>query len=140
MMNSTKIDLCIASDKSMMLIVRMTTTGVMSRAGLTLDEMDDMKMAVDEACNLMILQKPCYEKLEMHYEYSSEAVSVLIQGEGVLAEGDKTDHAIMLEVMECILESMVDEVTLIPREDGGTKGIFLKKNIPQERRRLRHDG
>ena len=45
-MNKT-VDLLVAAQKEMMLIVRMTTLGVLARAGLTLDDMDDMKMAVD---------------------------------------------------------------------------------------------
>ncbi len=123
----------------MMLIVRMTTTGVMSRAGLTLDEMDDMKMAVDEACNLMMLQTPVCQTLCVTYEYTAENVTVSIHGQGVsdAVVGEETaDHAAMLEVVGCILESMVDEVDMTPRADGGTEMIRMVKEIPSERRRV----
>jgi len=137
-MMSTRVNLCVSAERDMMLVVRMTTTGVMSRAGLTLDEMDDMKMAVDEACNLMMLQKPVCRTMCVTYEYTAEDVTVSIHGQGVsdAVIGEETaDHAAMMEVVSCILESMVDEVDVTPRADGGTEAIRMVKKIPPERRR-----
>ena len=130
------IDLCVSAERSMLLIVRMTTAGVMSRVGLTLDEMDDMKMAIDEACNLMMLQKPGCQSLEIHYEYSDSVVHVRIKGQGTAAEqtGVQTSDSSMQEVIYCILETMVDEVEMTPRADGGTLEIHLTKNVPDRRR------
>ncbi len=138
-MMSTRVNLCVSAERNMMLVVRMTTTGVMSRAGLTLDEMDDMKMAVDEACNLMMLQKPACQTLCVTYEYTAEDVTVEIHGQGVsdaLVGEETVDHAAMLEVVCCILESMVDKVDMAPRADGGTEMIRMVKKIPPERRRV----
>ncbi len=49
--------LTVPADKSMMLVIRLTTAGVLARARLTVDAIDDMKMAVEEACTLMISQQ-----------------------------------------------------------------------------------
>ena len=51
------ISLTVPADKSMMLVIRLTTAGVLARARLTVDAIDDMKMAVEEACTLMISQQ-----------------------------------------------------------------------------------
>ena len=134
-MDSKRIELCISAERSMLLIVRMTTAGVMSRVGLTLDETDDMKMAIDEACNLMLLQKPGCQTLSISYEYDDDAVNVCIEGKDTAADtGEKMDVN-MQEVIRCILESMMDEVIMTPRIDGGTQMICLKKKVPGDRRR-----
>ena len=129
--------MCVSAEQSMMLIVRMTTTGVLSRAGLTLDEMDDMKMAVDEACNLMLIQKPCYRKLDIRYEYTDEYVEVSVRGKEMLEKmDDASDPAVLQEVIGCILESVADEVEMDSRADGGIECICARKRIPQNRRRI----
>ena len=52
-----KVELSFPSDKSMMLVLRLTAAGVLARAGLTVDVMDDVKLAVEEACNCLIGQE-----------------------------------------------------------------------------------
>lgn len=130
------VDLSVAAERSMRLIVRMTTAGVMSRAGLTMDEMEDMKMAIDEACNLMVLQKPKCQTLKFRYGYNESSVNVRISGEDALLDADGEMHSDenMQEVILCILRSMADEVVLQPREDGSVQAIFLEKKIPEGRR------
>ena len=129
-----KIELCVPAERNMLLIVRMTTSGVVSRAGFTLDEMDDMKMAVDEACNLMMLQKPGCQTLKFTYEYEEEAVTALIEGVDFEEAAGETSDTNMQEVIRCILESMVDEVTLTEKAAGKIGAVKLKKNIPSGRR------
>ena len=129
-MDTKRIELCVPSDRSMRLIVRMTTAGAMSRAGLTLDEVDDVKMAIDEACNLMILQKPECQSLRITYEYISNAIGICIEGLGMNGSAESTEDSNMQEVIRCILESMVDEVVMTPRIGGGTEKIYLRKAVP----------
>ncbi len=134
-METKKIELCVPAERNMILIVRMTTSGVVSRAGFTLDEVDDMKMAVDEASNLMLLQKPGCQKLKFTYEYAVDSVTARIEGldfSGPAESGE--DMMNMQEVIRCILESMVDKVTLKEMADGRIETICLKKYIPSDRR------
>ena len=56
-LSENAISLTVPADKSMMLVIRLTTAGVLARARLTVDAIDDMKMAVEEACTLMISQQ-----------------------------------------------------------------------------------
>lgn len=133
-MEKKKIELCIPAERAMLLIARMTTSGVVSRAGFTLDEMDDMKMAVDEACNLMMLQKPCCNRLHLIYSYDDQSVEVVVEGRDYTQDqGEKTDKN-MMEVIRCILETMVDEVELTERGNGQIETIIMKKDIPNNRR------
>ena len=134
-MDPKRIELRVPAERNMLLIVRMTTAGVMSRVGLTLDEADDVKMAVDEACNMMMLQQPLCRELALSYDYDEKSVTVLVEGIGE-SEGDceKKADVDMQEVIRCILASMVDEVEMTEREDGSTQAIRLAKNVPEQRR------
>lgn len=134
-MDSKCVELRVPAERSMLLIVRMTTSGIMSRAGMTLDEMDDMKMAIDESCNLMLLQKPACQMMVLTYTYDEDTVEVCVEGEGICAQTDEKDDGMMQEVIRCILESIVDEVDIVPRSDGGTHKIILRKKVPIDRRR-----
>lgn len=134
-MESKRIELCVPAERNMFLVMRMTTAGVMARVGLTLDETDDMKMAVDEVCNMMMLQKTGCGKLSIVYEYNEQTVTVWVEGQDTYeAADDKKNDANMQEVIRCILESMVDEVEMTEREDGSTKAVRLMKKVPDRRR------
>lgn len=134
-MDTKRIELCVAAERNMLLIIRMTSSGVMSRAGLTLDEIDDVKMAIDETCNMMMLQKPSCSELSFVYEYNEKAVTVQIEGRNAVKteETENTDSNIQ-EVIRCILESMVDEVEMVNRKNGSAKTVILKKFVSDQRR------
>ena len=50
------VELKLPARQEMMLVLRLTTAGVIARAGLTVDRMDDVKLAVEEACSCLIGQ------------------------------------------------------------------------------------
>ena len=135
-MDSKRIELCVPAERSMLLVIRMTTSGVMSRAGLTLDEVDDVKMAIDEACNLMMLQKTGCQQLAVSYEYNDGCVCVKVEGKSMIeaAAVEQSTDSSMQDVIRCILESMMDEVEMTAREDGSTEKVCMKKKLPEDRR------
>jgi anti-sigma regulatory factor (Ser/Thr protein kinase) len=124
-MNKT-VDLLVEAQKDMMLIVRMTTLGVLARAGLTLDDMDDMKMAVDEAFCSLIEQSAGYEQIALHYEYDSDKACVRLSGQGGCRASANEYDCREDEILRCVLESMADEV-LIKKLGCSTTQIELKK-------------
>ena len=133
-MDKKRIELCIPAERNMLLIVRMTTSGVVSRAGFTLDDMDDMKMAIDEACNLMMLQKSGCRSLRFVYEYDESEVTTQIEGQDFTEVAESKEEANLLEVIRCILESMVDRVEMDNTDNGKIKVIRLTKKVSSDRR------
>lgn len=121
------IQLRVPSKSQMMLVIRLTTSGVMARAGLTMDAMEDLKMAIEEACNCMIQHAQC-DMLELTFAIEGDAVRITVEGIGegptpFIGENDE------VEVIECILRSMVDEVEI----HGGVQTpcrIMMKKLLP----------
>lgn len=122
------MELTIPANKKMMLIVRMTTTGVVSQFGLTLDVMDDIKMAVEEACHSMMLQLRPFAQLRLSYETAGEILSIHVSGTGERTAQEAGLDLCTLDVMRCILESMVDTVAF-QRDDQGICRIDMTKNI-----------
>jgi serine/threonine-protein kinase RsbW len=48
------VDLRVPADPAYLAVVRTATTGLAARLDLTLDEIEDLRIAVDEACSLLI--------------------------------------------------------------------------------------
>ena len=53
-MQNRTVELSVPAHRDMMLVLRLTTAGVVARAGLGVDRINDVKMAVEEACALII--------------------------------------------------------------------------------------
>ena len=109
------VELNVAADASMMLVVRLTTAGVLARAGLTMDAMDSLKMATEEACNCLIGQSNPPAQLNLRFDCTDGRLSVIAAAKGCdspWGEADETE----LEIVRCILASLADEVSLDVRE------------------------
>ena len=109
------IELILPADANLMLVIRLTAAGVIARAGITVDRMDTLKMAVEEACGCLIEQRNPPSRI--HLRFSCADGSLLIHAEALDAAspaGETTENE--LEVMRCILESLVDSAELDVRQ------------------------
>lgn len=114
-MNNTRlkapVELNVAAEAGMMLVIRLTTAGVIARAGLTVDVMDNLKMATEEACNCLIGQETPPDRLFLRFACEENALRIRIGTDDTetcnCAETDETE----LEIVRCILESLADRVS-----------------------------
>ena len=119
------VELSLPAKRSMMLVLRLTTAGAVARAGLTVDRMDDVKLAVEEACNCLIRDPGGPELLRLRFSQEDGALRILVRGEGGAPVSVGEDER---EVVRCILAAMVDGVDI--RADGGAiSGIDLRVNL-----------
>lgn len=119
----TPVELVVAADAESMLIVRLTAAGVLARAGSTLDQMDALKSAVEEACTCLVRQKNPPERMTLRFSCENERlvfVAESVDADSPEGDMDETER----EVVKCILESMVDEVRLDVR-NGWLRGVEL---------------
>ena len=117
------VELVVAADTESMLIVRLTAAGVLARAGSTLDQMDALKSAVEEACTCLVRQKNPPERMTLRFSCENESlvfVAESVDADSPEGDMDETER----EVVKCILESMVDEVRLDVR-NGWLRGVEL---------------
>ncbi len=108
------VELKLPAQRSMMLVLRLTTAGVVARAGLTVDRMDDVKMAVEEACNCLIGGSGNLKRLCLRFAAEEDFLKIRICGDGDCTGIANPDE---MSVVRCILESLVDGVDICMRGD-----------------------
>ena len=117
------IELKVPAQKSMMLVIRLTAAGVIARAGLTVDRLDDVKMAVEEACTCMIEAAQPPKNLKLTFSEWEDGLRILICGD--CACGGATPDEDEINVVRCILESLANGVEIFRSGDQLT-GIELR--------------
>lgn len=111
---SEPIELKVPAKKENMLVIRLTAAGVIARAGLTVDRLDDVKMAVEEACACLIEAETPPKSLRITFQSEEDGLRIVIRGDLAIGNFDP-DEA---QVVRCILESLTDGVKM--REENGS--------------------
>lgn len=123
-----RMELTVPATRDMMLVVRLTTSGALARSGLSVDAVDDVKLAAEEACNCLIRSSGC-QKLSMAY-WSDEDYFCLRAEVGLCDCGCSqcvSDEEI--SVIRCVLLSMVDVVEM-DFKDNCLRAIDMRKRMP----------
>lgn len=107
------VELTLPAQQNMMLVLRLTTAGVIARAGLTVDRMDDVKLAVEEACSCLIGAEDAPSRLSLRFSEDESGLRIRVQGECAGCAVNEDERA----VVECILEALVDGVELKLQDD-----------------------
>ena len=116
---NSPVTLNVAADAGMMLIVRLTTAGVVTRAGLTIDAMDNLKIATEEACNCLINQTNPPRRIALEYSCADGELHIsLCALESECPQGAVDE--VEMDVVRCILESLADGVDLTCATAGST--------------------
>lgn len=97
--------------------VRLLTSGLMANLKLNIEEIDDMKMSVAEACNIAIKLEP-ESRINIEYRLDSD-VEIFIKGKGI--DKAKIEDDRELSMSSLIIRTLADEVSYC---DGG---MLIKK-------------
>ncbi len=78
---SDTVDLRVPADPAYLAVLRTATAGLAARLDLTLDEIEDLRIAVDEACALL-LEHTSHLGEELHASFTihTQALDVLVKG------------------------------------------------------------
>ncbi len=117
-MEARNILLTVPANDAMMLVIRLTTSGVLMRSGLTLDAIDDVKMAVEEAAACLIKFASC-SGVHICYAPDDDELHIRLEGERC-CKSEITATPGELNTIRYILESMVDRVRLSGCDSGLT--------------------
>ena len=104
------VELTVAAESGMMLVIRLTTAGVTTRAGLTIDAMDNLKIAAEEACSCLIGEAGGPDRLRLRFIGEDGALKIRICGDGACGGAPIGEDE--CTVVRCILESLVDGVDI----------------------------
>ncbi len=98
------VELRVPADPAYLAVIRTATAGLAARLDLTLDEIEDMRIAVDEACVLLLSSEP-EPGAELHatFTITSSALDVQVTGPAPnLPKGDNFAWS--------VLEALVGQV------------------------------
>jgi serine/threonine-protein kinase RsbW len=78
---SDTVDLRVPADPAYLAVIRTATAGLAARLDLTLDEIEDMRIAVDEACALLLSHQSHHgEELHASFTIFPNALEVIVEG------------------------------------------------------------
>ena len=90
-----------------LLVARLAASGVCSRLGMAIEQMEDVKAAVSEACILMINDQAGYERLAVSFAYG-DGLDVCVLGEqpGGVPVSDEIDADFSMALLEALAEGV----------------------------------
>jgi len=131
-MKSDKVELKIPARPEFLRVVRLLISGYVSRMDVSVDEVENLKVAVSEACNSSMQESDgnsegtitisCWEK--------SGEIVVEVRDKGVKTGPDGADEDEMAErgLGFLLIQTLMDDVDISSEPGKGTK-IVMKKKI-----------
>ncbi len=104
-----RVNLTLPAQKQMLLVIRMTTSGVLARANLSVDSLEDMLQAVEEAFGFLAEKSGC-RQVSLEYDFLEKAVVVRIAA--VACPRACSKNALPEAVIHDVLEAFADEVVM----------------------------
>ena len=123
-MNFETIKMEIASNPHYVSVVRLTTSGIANKIGFCLDDIEDIKVAVSEACTNAI-KHSLDNKFYVEYTIFENGLTIEVIDNGKGYNVDSVDKPNLNEPKESglglfIIESLMDDVKIKSDEDNGT--------------------
>jgi hypothetical protein len=107
-------------------LARVTAAGLASRLGFTFDQVEDLRLAIDEMCFGLTGSKGKDGILELRFLLSPEGLTV--QGEGNFSPPGPVH---LSELSKVILDALVDEHSISDGADG-PRFRLMKKREPKK--------
>lgn len=129
MMSKDSVYLKVPAKPEYMLVIRLTTSAVASRAGFDVDEIEDIKMAVSEAGTFVMNQDNGVEWLELTFKVDKEeGMWIDVFASEQAQHGLPLSGSEQLELSFYIMESLMDGVEKIS-DNGFLMGIKMYKKF-----------
>lgn len=126
------VELTIPVESDLVVLARLTAATVASRVGFDVEEVEDLRLAVDELC-VSIVNGAGVGRLNLTFigdDGSVEVVGVLDQPavEPVQLDGGYSEHDLSLRILDALVDEHGEE------NGNGQRRVWLRK------RSLRHEG
>lgn len=118
-----KVSISIPASPQYLQVVRLIAAGLASRLTFTIDEIEDLKIAVDELASYLTGTQGREGTLEIEFGVESDRIE--IKGTGKFAPGDKI-RTELTELSRQILKSVADDAVL--ELNDGLPSFSLTKN------------
>ena len=107
-------------------LARVTATGLASRLGFTYDQVEDLRLAIDELCFALIGSKGKVGTVSLRYAVASQGLEVVGTG---LFEDDVSLGPSLNDFSQQILRALVDEYGVALDDDGRPCFRLVKRRI-----------
>ncbi|GIP24403.1 MULTISPECIES: anti-sigma B factor RsbW [Paenibacillus] len=121
-------------------IVRLNLYGIASKMGFSYEDIEDMKVAVSEACNNSVLYAYKQEDgtVEVTFEIKPDSLSITVKDEGESFDAwDKKDDRATLHDKDLedaqigglgfyLMQALMDDVSVVSEAGKGTKVVLIR--------------
>lgn len=121
-MDETSIHLTIPAEPDFLRLARLTAADIGSRVGLTFEEIDDLRIAVDELC-FAVVDGLHGQALDLSFRLDDHGIAV----EGTCAVGPDAPTVRPSELASTIVAAVVDEFGVA--SDDATRRFWLRKSL-----------
>jgi len=108
-------------------ISRIMAAGVASRVGFTLDEVEDLRIAIDELCFALVGARGRTGTISIRYLLDADQLAV--EGAGRFSDGLGNDPVVSA-LSDQILAAVVDECELATGDEGPTFRLVKRRRRP----------
>lgn len=137
-----KVTLTIPAQADFVELVRLTLYGIANKMGFSYEEIEDMKVAISEACNNAVLY--AYEEeqgmVDLVFEMEEKELRIIVRDHGTSfdvekeATGKESLHHKQLEEVQAgglgfyLMQALMDHVEIISLEGRGTE-VRMRKRV-----------
>lgn len=131
-MNNDVITIKLPSKAEYVSIARLAASVISNTVGFDIEEIDDIKVAVGEACNNAVLHgRSEHEVYEINFMLSDEKIHIEVKDNGVGFDEDKYEEPDLDNLKGnglgiYIMKSLMDEVDILPNGKDGTVLKLIK--------------
>lgn len=125
--SNDEVRLAVPARPEYLRLARVTAAGLASRLGFSYDEVEDLRLAIDELCYGLTGPQGRAGTVEIHYRMSPELL--VIEGEGTFGEG--TEPVALSELSEIMLSALVDEHQLTASASGPRFRLVKRGRSPR---------
>jgi len=115
-MKNDIIEIRIPAKPEYVLVVRLTASAITARVGLNIDDIEDFKVAIAEACISIINQKKKYKMLKIVFEIDN-SIRVIVSGDEIANEDSEEEKTEEQDLSQYIIESLMDSVEFIKEQE-----------------------
>jgi len=126
---SEPVELCIPVQSDLIVLARLTAATVASRAGFDVEEVDDLRLAVDELC-VLVADGGTSGRLTLSFITDGDVVEVICALDGpagVEEEGHPDEHGereLSVRILDALVDEHGDEF-----DDGQRRGWLRKRSV-----------
>lgn len=111
-----RVELSIPADAQMLFLARMTAAAVASRAELNYEQVEDLRLAIDELCIALLSSGTSAGQIALLFQWDAEGtldvVATLVHDGEPSSNGhasERTELALSIDLSQRILDALVDD-------------------------------